>query len=463
MAAPDHEWTLERVERAAPDASSWAAARRLTLPPGSGPWSATGATDTLVWGQCQGSGRTPYQVSVDLTGPAYRCSCPSRKFPCKHALALLSLWVRGLLEGDAGPDAAAADPAARAWAEQRARAAAVRDAAPAKPVDTEAQAKRLAARLALMDDGVEDLAAWLLDLARAGTADARSRPTSWWEQTAARLVDAQLGGLAERVRDAGSEVLRRPDWPDALLDEVGRWWTAVHAWRRRAELPGELAADLRAYVGWALPSAEVRAGEAIEDEWVVLGAHRTDRGRVQEQRTWLHGRRCGETVRLLEFAAGGGALPTAGLAGSVLGAPVALYPGSSPRRALFAAEPVLVEPAAPLPVDPGLGTDLDGARRLLAAAWRRNPWCERVPVVLEDARVGASAVQDAAGRTVPLLDGEDPWVLAAATGGRPARVFGELEAGGFRALAVSPDLPDATDLPGATDTVGSPSAAGAGA
>ena len=60
-------WTPQQVAALAPDASSLAAARRLARP---GPWSDTGSTDTLVWGKCQGSGKTPYQVSVDLTGPA---------------------------------------------------------------------------------------------------------------------------------------------------------------------------------------------------------------------------------------------------------------------------------------------------------------------------------------------------------------------------------------------------------
>jgi SWIM zinc finger len=46
-----------------------------------------------VWGLCAGSGKRPYQTVVDLTGPAYKCSCPSRKFPCKHALALLLNWA----------------------------------------------------------------------------------------------------------------------------------------------------------------------------------------------------------------------------------------------------------------------------------------------------------------------------------------------------------------------------------
>src|SRR3954469_21788667 len=107
-------WSLGAVEKVAPDAASLAAARRLAAP---GPWSDTGSTDTLVWGKCQGSGKDPYQVSVDLTGPAYRCSCPSRKFPCKHALALLLLWVRS---DGAIADAAEAAGFADAWAAERA-------------------------------------------------------------------------------------------------------------------------------------------------------------------------------------------------------------------------------------------------------------------------------------------------------------------------------------------------------
>ena len=83
------------MTEAAPDAASLAAGRKLAVP---GPWRETGCNDVLVWGQCQGSGKTPYQVSVDLTGPAYRCSCSSRKFPCKHALALLMLWSEGVLD-----------------------------------------------------------------------------------------------------------------------------------------------------------------------------------------------------------------------------------------------------------------------------------------------------------------------------------------------------------------------------
>lgn len=48
--------------------------------------------DTFYMGECKGSGKNPYTTSADFIDeehPVYRCSCPSRQFPCKHCLGLL--------------------------------------------------------------------------------------------------------------------------------------------------------------------------------------------------------------------------------------------------------------------------------------------------------------------------------------------------------------------------------------
>ena len=142
-------WTEKRVVELAPDDSSVNAARRLLNP---ALWSETGSTEILVWGKCQGSGKTPYQVSVDLAGPAFRCSCPSRKFPCKHALALLLLWVRGSGGGRRRRPGGRLRPGVG----RRKRAAKIRG--PSGPrrerrPDPAAQAKRVEERLALMTAG----------------------------------------------------------------------------------------------------------------------------------------------------------------------------------------------------------------------------------------------------------------------------------------------------------------------
>lgn len=46
------------------------------------------ADETLIFGDCYGSGSKPYNTSVDFSGETavFRCSCPSRQIPCKHCI-----------------------------------------------------------------------------------------------------------------------------------------------------------------------------------------------------------------------------------------------------------------------------------------------------------------------------------------------------------------------------------------
>ena len=92
-------WTTDQVLALASDSASRKAGSKLATP---GPWSGTGSSrEGMVWGLCRGGAGTPYRTAVDVapavggSGPAYTCSCPSRKFPCKHALGLLLLWAGG--------------------------------------------------------------------------------------------------------------------------------------------------------------------------------------------------------------------------------------------------------------------------------------------------------------------------------------------------------------------------------
>lgn len=51
----------------------------------------------LIWGECAGSGKNPYHCSadyIDENNPIFRCSCPSRQFPCKHCLGLLYAYEK---------------------------------------------------------------------------------------------------------------------------------------------------------------------------------------------------------------------------------------------------------------------------------------------------------------------------------------------------------------------------------
>lgn len=83
--------TREYIELYAPDQSSVNNGAKLS---GGGSFLAHSkvADDTLYFAECAGSGKNNYRVSVDFmvaNQPVFRCSCPSRKFPCKHGIGLL--------------------------------------------------------------------------------------------------------------------------------------------------------------------------------------------------------------------------------------------------------------------------------------------------------------------------------------------------------------------------------------
>ncbi|WP_245959750.1 SWIM zinc finger family protein [Prauserella flavalba] len=412
-------WTVDRVLRLAPDGASARAARSLATP---GTWSALGSTESLVWGKCQGSAREPYQVTVDLHEPAFRCTCPSRKFPCKHGLALLLLWAAN--DGTVA-DLDEASPFAADWAHERAERAARKAGRSESAPDPEAAAKRQAERESLMSAGLDEFERWLFDLVRQGLAGVRAQPSRFWETAAARLVDAQVPGLAERVRAMGGAVHARPDWAAHLLTQLGRWYLAVRAWRRRASLsPAELG-DLRALLGWPRRSEEILAGERVRDRWWVLGLRQDEDERLLSQRTWLYGEHTGQTVVLLDFAAAGGSLRVPHVLGSVLDSELALYPGAEPRRALLAGEQT-VTAGEGLPVADSVPAALDRAATWLAG----NPWLDRIPLALRAVTVVPSdgertVLVDREGHALPVAEGTDVWPLLALSGGHPVDLFGE--------------------------------------
>lgn len=92
-----------------------------------------------------GSGKEPYRTQADLNGPAFQCSCPSRKFPCKHSLGLLLLLVGNPARvSEAAPPDWVSD-----WTAKRnttAEKKAVEAGAETVPPDAETAAKRTAER-----------------------------------------------------------------------------------------------------------------------------------------------------------------------------------------------------------------------------------------------------------------------------------------------------------------------------
>jgi hypothetical protein len=419
----NHRLSTEQVIALAPDSASIAAARKLASPAS---WTQSGADDAAIWGLAKGSGANPYQVAVDLrSGPAFKCSCPSRKIPCKHVLGLLMLHAAGVVGAAARPAYVAEWLTSRA---DRAEEAAGRAQARAsRQADPEARAARTAKRTATIAGGLEDLDRFLTDLMREGLAAARERPAGWWDAQARALVDAQAPGLAERVRRLGATLhAGRPDWPARALEQAAMLYLVARGWRRGDALPPDLRVDLRAQVGWGVATDDVRATSPPEaGPWAVIGVSIHEQEQLRVRRTWLLRESDRRTGLLLDFAApGGGSLPLGQPLGAVLSGAVHRYPGRAALRVLAGED---LRASGQDWRGPAPTATVGAALAAWSAAIQAVPLTDRIAVAVGDVVPVRSSgrwwLRDAEGAALPARG--EPWPLIALAGGRPLGVAGE--------------------------------------
>ena len=420
-------WTTQHVAALAPDAASLKAGEKLSQ---AHQWLTLGRAGEILWGEIKGSGKNPYQTAIALAEPAFKCSCPSRKFPCKHGLGLALVFaasVDALVE---------AEPPAwlQEWLDkrgQRAQKQAEKAASAAEPVDeatvqkrAAAQQKRNHARDEKVSAGVTELQRWLFDLIRQGLAHADD---TQWQHMAARMVDAQAPGLARRLQNAGNLRYQGSAWQEKLLLEMARLHLLLEAWQRRDSLPAAVQADVLAQIGFNLNKEEVQATEGIPDLWQVVGQRQEDDGQMRTQRTWLYGLHSRRYALLLDFAVQNQTMALRpGIGGRIEGL-LAYYPSAVPLRALApvpSAVPVSGE-------DNGLLflplTDNFSAYGLALA---QCPWLGMFPFAIADVvpvqHEGEWLLVDAHQQAIPLrISDAEGWGLLAESGGHPLAVFGE--------------------------------------
>ncbi|SMC27840.1 SWIM zinc finger [Andreprevotia lacus DSM 23236] len=408
--------TEQQVLALAPDSGSAGNGKKLAQAKN---WPTLGRSTRALWGECQGSGSKPYQVRVDLADYASKCSCPSFKFPCKHAIGLLVLTANqpGLVQENGEPEWVGdwLDKRGETAAKKEAKAAAKAEA----PVDEAAQQKRAAKRNERVGDGLAALQLWLEDQMRNGLARLPAEGPGLFEQQAARLVDAQAATLAGRVRALADLPGGPADWPQQLLSELGRLALTIRAFERIDSLPPELQHSLRAAVGFTVKEEDVLAAATPQrDEWLVIGQALDEDERVRVQRSWLQGRHSGQIALLLQFAVGTQPFAQRWLPGSSFAAELAFWPGALPQRAMLKGT---AEPAA-APTAFTHRHSIDSLLQHAAQALASQPWLERVALVLADLvpvhqNERWYAVQPD-GQALPLAAG-DYWHWLAMGGGVP--------------------------------------------
>lgn len=458
-----HRWAIEQVVALATTSARFGAGEALAVP---SRWSPTGCGRRAVWGRYHGSGAEPYDVAVDHVDVRSRCTCPSRVRPCKHAIGLLVLWVRGQVPAGSEPDVIAGwvdqhqrpvpdsippSPAAAVSAEAGTGtdddAAASPDVAPG--VDGADGADGVEARNERVErlvGGLVELDRWLEDRLRLGLADPSVTRFATWDAVARRLTDARAGALANRLRRLAGRVGASPEWHEAVLAEIGVLHLLAQAGQRVPSLPTQLADGVAVACGWQVRKADVEASTPETDRWLVAGRSDTREDLIEVRRVWLCGERTGAWALLLSFAAYQQPLDASCTVGGVLDADVHRYPGSAQRALLGTIHDV--RPSAAVGSAAALALAVDTAEacsrvgRVLAA----EPWLDRVPVVMQAAITrsdGRWVLTDQRGSLVIAAEataGDAVATVLAATSGGPATMTLEWTPHGFVPLTVF--LPD---------------------
>ncbi|MEO0374855.1 MAG: SWIM zinc finger family protein [Cyanobacteria bacterium P01_A01_bin.17] len=416
-------WTTEQVLALSPDASSTKNGKSLA---NLSKWQTLGCTDHAIWGECKGSGKKPYRTQIDLTEPAFRCSCPSRKFPCKHALALFLLLAGQV---DSFTDHSPPDWV-QEWLEKRSQTAQKKQAKQAT-ADPAAQAKRAEKREAKIQAGLVELDLWLRDLIRQGLATAQTQPYSFWDQPAARMVDAQAPALARRLREMASLTHGGMDWPGRLLAELGQLHLLIQGYQRQETLSEAVVEELRSQLGWTQKQEELlttakqpsSAIETLHDTWSVLGLRTFEEDNLRVQRVWLQGSK-GRSALILSFAYGSNPSDVSLIPGTALEADLVFYPGLYPLRAL------VQDRGDAKSFTAVYGITIADAMTAYGSAMAQNPWLSEFPLLLNDV---VPCLQDSE-LYLRDLDGHQlsvnpsftkQWELLALGGGHPVTLMGE--------------------------------------
>lgn len=401
-------------------------------------WHALEGNGRAIWGTL-GDPANPYRTQVDFQGLAFRCTCPVRRQPCKHGIGLLLLFSKNndaFRVVDEPPDWVAV------WLKKRDERTLSPEIAPpvrsaeAEAVLAEKRRQNREKRLFQMAAGLAELENWLMDLFRQGLATLEGQATGYWNDLAARMVDAKLGTLARRIRQLPL-LMGQGNWHEKMLAELGDIYLLLKAFQRMEQLPEPLQDDLLSLSGISFKKEDLLAQPGLNDDWLVAGqTENVEEGSLLARRTWLLGKKSGRCVLLLDFSWGGQGYETSWRMGSVLSGEVVFYPSAYPQRVLmkkfeFSEKTFDVQGGFPT---------LEAFAKGYAGAIATNPWLSQFPAFLENVvpvfNKNSFSLVDQQRKSLPLSADEDlGWKMLAFSSGKPIHVFGTWDGQAFMPLS----------------------------
>ena len=402
-------FTEPQIESLSPNPAAFTAGKKLSSKSN---WLKLAKNDRAVWGEIKGSGSSPYKTQIDINSIVYKCSCPSRQFPCKHTIALMLLCASSEKEFNSSVD----EPEwVTNWIEKRQNKA----IEPGKKVGRteedqakldKAREKTQADRFDSVTAGVAELELWLKDMIRIGILELPNKPASDFEKVAARMVDAKAPGLAGWVKSLTKLDFVKPDeWQTEALKILSKLYLIIKTFQNYNNLTPIWQTTIKNLVGWNQSTKELLAdkeAECVKDKWLLAGQEMETMDDIDVQRNWLVGCSSNRRALILNFVTKFSVIENPLLPGSVIEAELSFFPSVTPNRAVIKMQRSVSDVLDQNPQSFNLWNDVLEYR---AEQLRLNPWANDHLVLLKDARLYKSdslwIVYDAEKNYMPVVVG----------------------------------------------------------
>lgn len=428
-------WTETQILQLAPDAPTANKGRALAS---IGNWLTLQTDGNALWGECKGSGKLPYFVQIDLQNPAFKCSCPARKFPCKHSIALGLLFTQGsdgfIMEEP--PETVKTWIASRTKRiekkeEEKIDADLEKEIAEKIQNAAEQKAKTLDSRIQNIQDGLPELETWLLDITREGIAAIEKNAVQICEDIAVRMSDAQMKGIATRIREIPLMINASPNWIEKVTTRLGELYLFINAFRQYENLPENLQEELKQTAGINIKKEEVRTDEGVLDNWLILGKSEGQdevNPRIYFRKIWLWAVKNKRPAMILDYNFGSPSFPNTYILGTQFKGELAFYPGTFQLRALVKTQQ---QSGSLIENFPGYD-NFNDFLMAYANAVAENPWLRSFPCVLSNVipmiENNKLMVADKNAQLIEIQSDKENvmgWKLIALSGGKSMDIFGE--------------------------------------
>lgn len=384
-------------------------------------WEQLAHSHNVVWGLYKRPKMEPHTIAFKKSDLRATCTCSASKQPCKFVMALYMLFADQphLFQVLQEP----------AWIQFQFK----QQTHPHKQNVTIDQVKL----------GMAEYGRWLRDQIRFGVSNFADRVPTELDAMANLLIDAHLPQMADELRQLGRMVAPKKgappaNWPEILVQKLGRFYMQVQAWENFAQLSYTQQQDLihtcvSPQVKYVL--ADPIYSDAYVDaniQWQIVGRYFVQVGRNWSRRTWGHNGGSGRFLLLEDTINGRDHSIPQFVTDSVYTHEQLFVPPVTHASRLFA--PMVPEEIA---------ADFPAIEKKFIQIRVQNPWQTYYPVLLKQVRLQFDEngrywlLVDQDGCAIPMTNGGDlGWHLVASSKGGSLDLFAEWTVQGVTLLSV---------------------------